>query len=65
MQYYDYECLEDYLIIHEMNEQEFWNDIENLDEFLLYRIEGLKEEGSETINSYIIINPEEKNLIHM
>ena len=60
MQCYNYECLEDYLQARGIDEQEYWNDIENLDDYLLYRIEDLKYEGAETINSYIVINPEEK-----
>ncbi len=60
MKFSNYECLEDYLQGRGMDEQEYWDEIENIDGFLLERIESLKDEGSETINSYIVINPEEK-----
>ena len=60
MKYYYYECWEDYLQAMEIEEQEYWNNIGNLDYHLLYRIESLKGVGIETINSYIVINPEEK-----
>ena len=60
MKLYNYECFEDYLQSNGKEEQEYWNNIGNLDDFLLERIEILKEGEIETINSYIIVDPDEK-----
>lgn len=65
MKLYNYECFEDYLQSNGKEEQEYWNNIGNLDDYLLERIEILKEGEIETINSYIIVDPDEKNLIHL
>ena len=42
MKFSNYECLEDYLQGRGMDEQEYWDEIENIDGFLLERIESLK-----------------------
>lgn len=60
MKLFGFECLEDFLISDGKDEQEYWNEIENLDNYLLEGIEFLKEGEIETINSYIIVDPDEK-----